>query len=121
MTGEVTDSFDEITLFGMAIFWQKAIEFFTKFIIHFLIQSRKLIYLGILLLCKKQLNSLQNCYKVHFLAYRVTLNTFNTYLTRNFVAFLFYRSLQIGRDMDCWVTGRYAAKLIGGRELFSFA
>ena len=36
MTGEVTDKFNEITLFGMALFWQKAIEFFTKFIIHFL-------------------------------------------------------------------------------------
>ena len=37
MTGEVTDRFNEITLFGMALFWQKAIEFFTKFIIHLLI------------------------------------------------------------------------------------
>ena len=36
MTGEVTDRFNEITLFGMALFWQKAIEFFTKFIINFL-------------------------------------------------------------------------------------
>ena len=36
MTGEVTDRFNEITLLGMALFWQKAIEFFTKFIIHFL-------------------------------------------------------------------------------------
>ena len=36
MTAEVTDRFNEITLFGMALFWQKAIEFFTKFIIHFL-------------------------------------------------------------------------------------
>ena len=36
MTGEVTDRFDEISLFGKALFWQKAIEFFTKFIIHFL-------------------------------------------------------------------------------------
>ena len=35
MTGEVTDRFNEIILFGMALFWQKAIEFFTKFIIHF--------------------------------------------------------------------------------------
>ena len=30
MTGEVTDRFNEITLFGMVLFWQKAIEFFTK-------------------------------------------------------------------------------------------
>ena len=30
MTGEVTDRFDEITIFGMALFWQKATEFFTK-------------------------------------------------------------------------------------------
>ena len=30
MTGEVTDTFNEITLFGMVLFWQKAIEFFTK-------------------------------------------------------------------------------------------
>ena len=36
MTGEVTDRFNEITLIGMALFWQKAIEFLTKFIIHFL-------------------------------------------------------------------------------------
>ena len=36
MTVEVTDRFNEITLFGMALFWQKAIEFFTKFTIHFL-------------------------------------------------------------------------------------
>ena len=36
MTGEVTDRFNEITLLEMALFWQKAIEFFTKFIIHFL-------------------------------------------------------------------------------------
>ena len=36
MTGEVTDTFNEITLFGMDLFWQKAIEFFTKFTIHFL-------------------------------------------------------------------------------------
>ena len=36
MTGEVTDRFNEITLFGMALFWQKAIEFFIEFIIHFL-------------------------------------------------------------------------------------
>ena len=35
MTGEVTDRFNEITLLGMALFWQKASEFFTKFIIHF--------------------------------------------------------------------------------------
>ena len=36
MTGEVIDRFNEITLFEMALFWQKAIEFFTKFIIQFL-------------------------------------------------------------------------------------
>ena len=36
MTGEVTDRLNEITLIGMALFWQKAIEFFTKFVIHFL-------------------------------------------------------------------------------------
>ena len=36
MTEEVTDRFNEITLFGMALFWQKAIEFCTKFVIHFL-------------------------------------------------------------------------------------
>ena len=33
MTGEVTDRFNEVTLFE---FWQKAIEFFRKFMIHFL-------------------------------------------------------------------------------------
>ena len=36
MTGEVTDRFNEIHIFGMVLFWQKGIEFFTKFIIHFL-------------------------------------------------------------------------------------
>ena len=36
MTGEVTDRFNEITLFGMTLFWQKAVESFTKSIIHFL-------------------------------------------------------------------------------------
>ena len=36
MTGEVTDRFNEIILFGIALFWQEATEFFTKFIIHFL-------------------------------------------------------------------------------------
>ena len=36
MTGEVPDRSNEITLFGTALFWQKAIEFFAKFIIHFL-------------------------------------------------------------------------------------
>ena len=36
MTGEVTDRLNEITLFGMALLWQKAVEFFTKFMIHFL-------------------------------------------------------------------------------------
>ena len=36
MTGEVTDRFNEITLFGMALILVKASEFFTKFIIHFL-------------------------------------------------------------------------------------
>ena len=43
MTGEVTDRFNEVAaLFGMALFWQKAIEFFTKFIIHFLTYRRTL-------------------------------------------------------------------------------
>ena len=42
MTGEVTDKFNEVALFGMALFWQKAIEFFTKFIIHFLTYRRML-------------------------------------------------------------------------------
>ena len=36
MIGEVTDRFNEINLFAVALFWQKAIEFFTKFMIHFL-------------------------------------------------------------------------------------
>ena len=30
MTREVNDTFNEITLVGMVLFWQKAIEFFTK-------------------------------------------------------------------------------------------
>ena len=36
MTGEVTDRFNGITLFGMDLVWQKSNEFFTSFIIHFL-------------------------------------------------------------------------------------
>ena len=36
MTGEVTDRFNEINLIGMALFWQKVIEFFIKFMVHFL-------------------------------------------------------------------------------------
>ena len=42
MTGEVTDKFNAVALFGMALFWQKAIEFFTKCIIHFLTYRRML-------------------------------------------------------------------------------
>ena len=34
MTGEVTDRFNEITLFGIALFWKKQLN--SKFIIHFL-------------------------------------------------------------------------------------
>ena len=30
MTEEVTDRFNEITMFAMALFWQKVTEFFTK-------------------------------------------------------------------------------------------
>ena len=30
MTEKVSDRLNEITLFGTALFWQKAIEFFTK-------------------------------------------------------------------------------------------
>ena len=36
MTGEVTDGFNGITLFRIVLFWQKATEYFTKLIIHFL-------------------------------------------------------------------------------------
>ena len=36
MTGEVIARFNGIILFGMALFWPKAIEFFTDFVIHFL-------------------------------------------------------------------------------------
>ena len=46
MTGEVTDRFNEITLFGMVLFLQKAIEFFTKLLQNELFifsQSRTLI------------------------------------------------------------------------------
>ena len=74
----MTDRFNEITLFGMALFWQKAIEVFTKFIIH-------------------------------FLAYRVEC-LFNS----EFYCLLVF---EIGRNMDCWVTGQCAAKLMGGRGL----
>ena len=35
MTGELTDRLNGITLFGIALFWQKAIEYFTKCVIHF--------------------------------------------------------------------------------------
>ena len=35
MTGEVTDRLDGITLFGIALFWQKAIEYFIKCTTHF--------------------------------------------------------------------------------------
>ena len=31
MTGEVTDRFNEMSLFGMVLFWQKAIEFQISF------------------------------------------------------------------------------------------
>ena len=31
MTGEVTDRFNEMSLFGMALFWQKTIEFQISF------------------------------------------------------------------------------------------
>ena len=77
MTGEVTDRFNEITLFGMTLFWQKAIEVFTKFIIH-------------------------------FLAYIECL--FNS-------EFYYLLVLQISFRFDCWVAGRCAAKLMGGRGL----
>ena len=57
MTGEVTDRFNEITLYGMALFWQKAIEFFTKFIIHFLTYRVECLFNSeYFLLGKKQLN-----------------------------------------------------------------
>ena len=69
---------NEITLFRMALFWQKAIELFTKFIIH-------------------------------FLTYRV--------VTRNFIAYLFYRSLSDWAEYGLLATGRCSAKLIDGRGL----
>ena len=61
------------------------------------------------------MNSLQNCYK--------TNDSFSHRVERLFdLEFYCLDSLtdlfQIGRDMDCWVTGRHAAKLIGGRGLF---
>ena len=66
MTGEVTNRFNEITLYGMALFWQKAIEFFTKFIIHFLTYRVECLFNSeYFLLGKKQLNFLQNCYKIY--------------------------------------------------------
>ena len=37
MTGKVTARFNGIILFGMALFWQNAIEFFPNLTIHFLI------------------------------------------------------------------------------------
>ena len=85
MTGEVTDRFNEITLFGMALFWQKATEIFTKFIIHFLtyrverLFNSKFYFLA--------LNSLQN------LQFIFSHTEQNPYLTRNFTAYLFYRSV----------------------------
>ena len=56
MTGEETDRFNEITSFRMALFCQKAIEFFYRLYTSFSL-------------------------------------TQNTYLTWNFTAHLFYRSL----------------------------
>ena len=79
MIGEVTDRFN---VFGMALFWQKAIEIFTKF-------------------------------AIHFLSYRVE-RLFNPEVL---LLTCFTDFFQIGRNMDCWVTGRCAAKLIGGRGL----
>ena len=75
MTGEVTDGSNEITLFGMALFWQKAIEFFTKFIIHFLTYRAECLFSP----------------EFYWLLY------------------LFTDLFQIGRIMDCWVTGKCAA------------
>ena len=85
MTGEVTDRSNETTLFGMALFWQKAIEFFTKFIIHFLTYRAECLF---------------------------SPEFYTAYFACSTDLF------QIGRNMNCWVTGRCtAAKLIGGREL----
>ena len=47
MTGEVTDRLNGITLFGIALFWQKAIGYFTKCIIHFVTNEvERLFYSG---------------------------------------------------------------------------
>ena len=115
MTGEVTDILNEITLFGMALFWQKAIKFFTKFIIHFLTYRAERLLTRNFTAWQKAIEFFTNCHKIHFLTYRVE----PAYLSRNFAAYLFYRCLSdIWRDMDCWVIGRCTAKLIGGRQLF---
>ena len=47
MTGDVTDRFNGITLFRIALFWQKAIEYFTKLTIDFLTDKGEcLFYMG---------------------------------------------------------------------------
>ena len=49
---------------------------------------------------------------IHFLTEQ------NAYLTWNFTAYMFYRSLSDWAGYGLLVTGRYAAELIGGRGLF---
>ena len=46
MTEDVTDKIfkNGITLFRTALFWQKAIEYFTKFIIYFLTDKEKRLF-----------------------------------------------------------------------------
>ena len=71
MTGEVTDRFNKITLFGMALFWQKAIDIFTKFIIHLLTYRVERLFNLEFCCLAKAIGFFTNCYKIHFLTYRV--------------------------------------------------
>ena len=90
MTGEVTDRFNEITLFGMALFWQKATEFFTKFIIHYL------------------------TYRVE----RLLTRNFSAYLFYIQISFRLGGVWIVGSQVDWGRSMRCASELIGGRGLF---
>ena len=89
MTGEVTDRFNEITLFGMALFWQKATEFFTKFIIHYLTYR------------------VERLFNPEFFCLLVLQ-----------ISFRLGGIWIVGSQVDWGRSMRHASKLIGGRGLF---
>ena len=76
MAGEVTDRFNEVTLFRIALFWQKQSNDLQN------LQSRTPILLGILLF---------TCFTDFF---------------------------HTGWNVDRWVAGRHAPRIISGRGLF---